>query len=171
MLAPTIRTGLAVCLLSAASTSAFGDIKVVFDEGAPKDRFTFTNTSDCSLKSAQLTLDLSASQSGLVFDPTPGGAGVEVFQPLQVVSGAAALKTIPTVGDGDNQVALDIVELASGESIAFTVDVDDTMGGREITVSGSEIEGSRVLLSDGEKTTSGIIGSNAEASVPVKRCS
>ena len=141
-----------------------------FDEGAPKDRFTFANTGSCAIADAQIVLDLSSSKSGLIFDVTGKGAGVEVFQPMEVTVGAQALLSVPKVKDGDNQIKFDIGELKAGQRIAFTIDVDDTAGGREITVSGSEIAGARVrLLKDGMSPTA-VFAADARATVQLMEC-
>lgn len=153
-----------------ATTVAVADLAVRFDEGAPKDRFTFANTGSCALENAVMTLDLSGSKSGLIFDVTNSGAGVEVFQPLEITDGGSALKSTPKVKDGDNRIAFNIKQLAAGEKISFTIDVDDTMGGREITVSGSEIAGAKVIYAHGGLNASATFGSNARTTLPLKAC-
>lgn len=164
---PKLLLSAAVLLLSSA---AFADVVVTFDEGAPKDRFTFHNTGACTINAATLELDLSGSQSGLIFDVTSTGAGVEVFQPLELVAGETALTTLPTVQDGDNKLVLDIGALGPNERIVFTIDVDDTAGGHEITVSGSEIEGAKVELTVENMSTSASFSSNAEAFIITGAC-
>ncbi|AXI48964.1 aggregation factor core [Sulfitobacter sp. SK012] len=141
-----------------------------FNEGAPKDRFTITNTGSCSIENATIMLDLSTSKSGLIFDVTGKGAGVEVFQPLVIMTGADALRTIPSVKDGDNRIELDIKQLAAGKEVSFTIDVDDTMGGREITVSGSEIEGAQVKFSQSGTSETAFFASNASGLIKVGGC-
>ncbi|MEO1695473.1 MAG: aggregation factor core, partial [Pseudomonadota bacterium] len=61
-----------LCALVAA-TPARADLEVRFDEGAPKDRFTVENTSGCAIGAAQITIDLSGSPFGLIFDTTGSG--------------------------------------------------------------------------------------------------
>jgi len=73
-----------LALLATLITSpVLADIEVTFLESAPKDRFTFTNTGACDLGPAVLSLDLSGSAAGLIFDTSGDGAGVEVFQPYE----------------------------------------------------------------------------------------
>ncbi|MEM6496165.1 MAG: aggregation factor core [Pseudomonadota bacterium] len=163
----SLVTALAVLLAQPMHAEIVG----TFDEGAPKDRFTFLNAGDCTVRHISLFLDLSGSSSGLVFDVTSAGAGVEVFQPLELVAGEGALNGIVPVKDGDNTVMMNIKALAPGHSIAFTIDVDDTMGQREITVSGSEIEGATFSLADASSSSSGTFASNARASAPLIGCS
>jgi hypothetical protein len=76
-------------------TPVFADMFISFDEGAPKDRFTFSNTGNCAIEAATVKLDLSGSKSGLIFDVTENGEGVDVFQPLEITSGKNALLTMP----------------------------------------------------------------------------
>lgn len=161
---------LTLCTLLLSATTATADLAVRFDEGAPKDRFTLTNTGDCALPAMVVTLNLGTAPAGLIFDVTGSGAGVEVFQPFEMVSGGDALAELPTVLDGDNAVKLKLNGLAAGANVAFTVDVDDTAGGREITVSGSEIAGASVRMAMGGKTQSTVMDTTARAIVPVAVC-
>ncbi len=160
--------GLAFVCLTTQLASA--DLKVTFDEGAPKDRFTFQNESSCAIRSSILTLDLSGSAAGLIFDVTASGAGVQVFQPLEMVSGEEFLAEIPSVKDGDNVVSFQLTEFPARSRLSFTIDVDDTKGGREITVADSEIEGATVLLSDGVKTVEQAFGSDAQLVIKTNPC-
>lgn len=146
-----IRQLIATCFIVSTSVSALADIEVIFREGAPKDRFTIRNTGSCDLQQATILIDLSASAAGLVFDTTSAGAGVEVFQPLEITDGKQYLTQIPQVVDGDQSVALEVNDFSTDSVISFTIDVDDTIGQREITVSNSEISGAQIRL-EGEGT-------------------
>lgn len=155
-------------LILLIATSAHADLSIRFDEGAPKDRFTLTNSADCATGAMAVTIDLGTAPAGLIFDTTSQGAGVEVFQPFEVVAGRENLETLPDVADGDAAISLAIVGLAPGASVAFTIDVDDTGGGREITVSGSEIAGASVRL-DGAMQQ-GVFDDRARATLPLPPC-
>ena len=133
------------------SPMALADLRITFSEGAPKDRFTVANISGCDLTEGELFLDLSTSPAGLIFDTSSEGAGVDVFQPLEITQGSEYLRSVPRVTDGDNQITLKLASLPKGAQVAFTIDVDDTMGQREITVNGAEIAGAEFTL----KTTHG----------------
>lgn len=166
-------------LLTAASmasvvtfaTAAHADLRVSFDEGAPKDRFQIENTGACTMTDLSLLVDLAQSQGGLIFDVTAEGQGVEVFQPFEIVQGAGALKGIPTVTDGQTEVSLDIARLAPNEAIAFTIDVDDTLGQRAITVSGNEIKGAMVTYAQADVSKTAMFSAGAEAEIKVASCS
>jgi hypothetical protein len=152
------------------ATSAQADLTLRFTEGAPKDRFTLTNTGDCALPAGSITVDLGTAPAGLIFDVTNAGAGVQVFQPFEVVAGADRLTSQPKVADGDTAVTLPISGLAAGQSVAFTIDVDDTGGGREITVSGSEIAGATLRATFGGATQSATVNNRAAASIAMPAC-
>lgn len=139
---------------------ALADVEVTFREGAPKDRFVIANKGACATGPMDITIDLAGSDAGLIFDVTDTGAGVEVFQPFVLVSGQAFVANTPAVQDGDNKVVLSLSNLMQDQPVAFTVDVDDTAGGREITVSGSEISGATISIAGG---ATGVFGSNAVA--------
>ena len=141
-----IRSIAACCLALAVAAPAVADVLVEFREGAPKDRFTITGLGDCPVGRSEVTIDLSGSAAGLIFDVTGSGAGVEVFQPYEQVSGQGSLLEATQVQDGDESITLTFSDLAEGVAAAFTIDVDDTAGGREITVSGSEIIGASVSV-------------------------
>lgn len=128
---------------------ALADLTVDFIEGAPKDRFVITHNDGCPVADAQITIDLQGSQGALVFDTAAGAQGVEVFQPFEVVAGAALLTDLPRVADGDRSITLNTGAIPVGGQIAFTIDVDDTLGQREITVTGAEIAGATVSMTNG----------------------
>ncbi len=153
-----------------AATSAQADVTAQFNEGAPKDRFTLTNTGDCALPAGTLTVDLGTAPAGLIFDVTASGAGVEVFQPFEMVAGGETLRNAPRVGDGDTAVTLDLTGLGAGASVAFTIDVDDTGGGREITVTGSEISGAELRVAMGAATGRAAFGADATARLALSGC-
>ncbi|MEN0041637.1 MAG: aggregation factor core [Pseudomonadota bacterium] len=135
-----------IMLLALTAAPAFAEVDVSFIEGAPKDRFQIANNAQCDIENAELTIDLEGSAGGLIFDVTDTGAGVEVFQPFEVVAGVAFLANAPVVRDGDRRIALSIGQLPAGQTIAFTIDVDDTINAREITVTDSELSGGSVRL-------------------------
>ncbi len=142
----TVTTLLAFCVLPAIAAA---NVIVRFDEGAPKDRFTVENSGACDLGPATVNIDLSESAGGLYFDTTDAGAGVQVFQPLEITAGADALSRIPVVKDGDTQIGLALRGLEAGQVVSFTIDVDDTLrhsarGQTQIT--GAEIAGGTVFL-------------------------
>lgn len=149
------------------ATTATADLVVTFDEGAPKDRFTFQNSGACALPASTLALDLKGSAGALVFDTTDQGAGVEVFQPFELVSGKAVVTGTSTVTDGDTRLTIDIKGLNAGEKLAFTIDVDDTLGQREITVNDAEISGAIVSTTGaGEQASAAFAGSRAIIPIP-----
>ena len=156
--------------LGLAALPAFASIGVSFTESAPKDRFEITNLATCDVVATDVVIDLGASAAGLIFDVTGAGAGVEVFQPFELVAGADALAAVPKVADGDTQVVLSIRRLAPGKRIAFTIDVDDTIGPRGIMVSGSEIQGAVVRVAAAGTSTSGRFSSQGKAVVQTPPC-
>ena len=164
-LAPLLCAGLLLSVTTASAT-----LSVTFTEGAPKDRFRIENTGTCAITTSTLRLDLSASQGGLIFDVTGAGQGVEVYQPFELVEGEEALRSLPTVRDGQKAIDLEIATLAPGQAIAFTIDVDDTIGQREITVTGAEIAGAQVVhfLEPGEHAAR--FTSDATAKLPTQPC-
>ena len=104
-----MRTTLTVLALALAST-AQADIAVQFIEGAPKDRFRITNQSGCPTGPIDVVIDLSASPAGLIFDTTGAGAGVEVFQPFEMVEGMSNVDATNRVSDGDTRAEISIAD-------------------------------------------------------------
>lgn len=153
-------TALALCGL--ATTASAQDLTVQFSDGAPKDSITITN-SGCPISNAMFVLDLGSSKGGLIFDVTNGGAGVEVFQPVEITSGYAALSP---VRDGDKQLQIFVTSLASGDQLGLTADLDDTLdASRQITVSGSEMAGASVSLALSDRVLTGTFGADGAASI------
>lgn len=149
---------------------ALADIEVRFIEGAPKDRFVISNQSTCATGPVVVTLDLSTSQSGLIFDVTGAGAGVEVFQPFELASEGSALASVPEVRDGDNVLTLDVTDLPAGAALGFTIDVDDTVSGRQITVSGAEFAGVSVQLTAAGQQSTAQFGSTPKLTMAGPDC-
>jgi len=163
---------LALCTVSAVATSSpsYADLQVRFIEGAPKDRFVITNVGDCGLGAAQFAIDFAETSAGLIFNTTGSGAGVEVFQPFEVTQGAQYLRSLPRVSDGDQRAMLDMTGLSINDSIAFTIDVDDTKGTRAITVSDSEISGTVVSLTVGKAAFSSVMDMRAQVILATPSC-
>lgn len=119
------------------------DLTVSFRDGAPKDRFTLAYDGACALDRLDVQIDLGTAPAGLIFDTTGTGAGVQVFQPLEWVAGAASTSD---VSDGDTLLSISLDEVTPGANWAFTVDIDDTTSSRQITVDGSEMAGATVRV-------------------------
>lgn len=148
----------------------YAGLEVRFVEGAPKDQFIISNVGRCELSSSTLSVDLSPSSGRLIFDVSEAGAGVEVFQPLEFINGADALLDVPSVVDGQDFIELQIASLKAGASIAFTIDVDDTVGQREITVSGSEIAGAKVAYANEGESSTAVFSADAQTLLAVPDC-
>ncbi len=144
----TVLTATVLTSAPAYSAAIETKVSVAFKESAPKDSFTITNAGTCTTFGLHLKIDLEPSRSGLIFDPTGSGAGVEVFQPLKITTGQDIVENISTVRDGSQSVMLKIKPLKPGARIAFTIDVDDTLTRSELgqtRVSGGEIAGAEIL--------------------------
>ncbi len=161
---------LSILATFALSSPTLADLQVEFIEGVPKDRFVLTNIGDCALGKGQFEIDFTGSSAGLIFDVTSEGAGVEVFQPFEITSGAEYLKTQPTLTDGDQRAILGLSGLSVNESISFTIDVDDTKGTRPITVTDSEIGGTILSLSMDGMTYTSVMKTSAKVSLKTPNC-
>ncbi len=165
-----MRFTLAAILLIALHSPTLADLQVRFDEGAPKDRFTITNVGHCEVGPTALSIDLSGSPYGLIFDVSSAGAGVEVFQPFALTDGGNRLVTVPRVRDGDNKVTLDLKGLKPKEIVSFTIDVDDTANSREITVSNTEIAGAKIVAQTASETLEAAFQNDATATLGLPDC-
>ena len=150
---------------------ALSDIVVLFDEGAPKDKFVISNEGACPLADLTLRIDLGSSAAGLILDVTKEGAGVSVYQPLEFVSGKSLLSEVPQVRDGDSIIALPIARLGPEDQIVFTIDVDDTLGVSPTMISGAEITGARIVVETSGQQKSTDFGETASARMPMNGCS
>ena len=107
--------------------------------------------------------------------PIPALGGIErLHEGAELVfdrSGpAGALATLPDVRDGDTAIALSVRQLAPSGTMAFTIDVDDTLDGREITVTNGEIEDATVWATAGGATSSGTFTGAGTATVSLDGC-
>ena len=158
-----MRLPLFAAALCAATPAFSADLIVSFRDGAPKDRFTLTYDGSCASEATQVDIDLGTAPAGLIFDITSAGAGVEVFQPLEWVVGSARTTAVT---DGDTMVSLELDPLAPGETLAFTVDIDDTTSNRQITVNGSEMVGA-TLRAGGQEA---LFDANGTARIKLATC-
>lgn len=161
------RLILVFCL---TATTAQANIAVRFDEGAPKDSFTITNTGACRDTPLSVSIDLQPSPAGLIFDVTGAGAGVEVFQPFEVTAGSDLVVGSDPILDGDQFLTLYVAPMEQGDVVSFTIDLDDTGGGREITVSGAEIAGATVTVSTAGAFARAAFDDTAQALVVMPDC-
>jgi hypothetical protein len=126
--------------LCAFPFGASADVSARFVEGAPKDQFIFESSS-CPGAVARVAIDLSTASAGLIFDVTAAGAGVSVFQPVEVVRGSARLGAIT---DGDQVLTLDAPDFSVAGQVWISADIDDSLTGGpsgQTIVRGSEIAG------------------------------
>lgn len=175
----SIRTLITLAtVLCAASTASAApsstSLSVSFLESAPKDSFTITNTGSCAANDLVVHIDLAASKGRLIFDPTASGAGVDVFQPLEVAAGQRHVASISPIQDGSQEVALKINAFGPGDKVIFTVDVDDTLKRSQLgqtRVANSEIENAKVRadLGNGAKIEASF-GADASVRLPNIPC-
>jgi hypothetical protein len=161
-----------LCLLFSAAP-ALADFQVRFNESAPKDSFTVTRLGTCGTDTFEMTVDMSESAGKLVFDTTATGAGVEVFQPFQTVSGQIALVSGTDVQDGDTSLTVMIKDLPADQFARFTIDVDDTLVQSElgqIRVSGSEITGATVTIAHDDQQITGTFDTRGLAMLKSPDC-
>lgn len=153
------------------ASTAHADVNLRFIEGAPKDRFEITSTSDCLIGPVSISLDLTPSAGALIFDVTEQGGGVEVFQPFELVAGSDLVTNASAAKDGGKRLTLALSALPKGMPVSFTIDLDDTLSARQITVNGAEIEGAQVSVTWSGRTQSAAFKSNARATLALENCS
>lgn len=135
--------------LTSPAAASDPDIKVVFIESAPKDSFTITNSARCDVRIGELTIDLVGSAGNLIFDTDPGGLGLSVYQPFELVAGGDKVSAVTDVTDGGRSVTFTFTGLEPGEYAMFTIDVDDRLADGpmgQTMVAGSEIDGAAVRM-------------------------
>ena len=161
-----------LCVLGAAST-AQADLSARFIESAHKDRFVLTNEGPCPLGPVDVVFDIGQSPAGLIFDTTAEGAGVEVFQPFEIVAGGDLVRALPQIEDGDSAISLRLGGLQPGETVGFTIDVDDVQTNSDlgqIRVAGSGIEGAVLRVQADNVILEGAFGSDAQVRIPRQDC-
>jgi hypothetical protein len=160
----------AFTIVTTAASMALADVQVSFRDGAPKDMFTIANRGACSTGPMTLTIDFATAPVGLIFDITNEGEGVEVSQPFELVSGAEFVIGSSPVSDGDQSLTLELSDMAPNAEVRFTIDMDDTGGGREITVNGSETVGAMILIASRSVQAEGTFDETGIARVTLVDC-
>lgn len=85
-----------------------------------------------------------------------------------LTAGQAAFSSVSTVRDGDQTLTLDLTSLT--QQVAFTIDLDDTIGQREITVSGAEIAGASVTITSADQSMTGVFDTGGNAVIATADC-
>ncbi len=155
------------------ATSAQAEMRFAFVESAPKDRFVIENAADCATGPIDVVIDLGGSAGALVFDTTGAGAGVEVFQPFELIAGADRVIAASPVTDGDKVVRLTLASLAAGATVAFTIDVDDQLEAGplgQIRVAGSEIVGASATVVSATDEAIGVYDKSGRAAAAFDAC-
>lgn len=161
----------AAALMSAFASPVVAEVTISFRDGAPKDRFVISSSLGlCTEAPAEVTIDMTPSVGRLIFDVTEAGGGVAVFQPFELVVGGDVVTGASDVVDGDKVLTLTLSSLMAGAEVAFTIDVDDTIGAREITVTGSEISGAVVTVRADDEVSRGVFAENGLAFVDWPSC-
>lgn len=161
-------------LLFGYSSSLLANVQIDFIESAPKDSFVVKNTSACVLNNFVVDIDLNDTAGQLIFDTTASGAGVEVFQPFEVVEGRINLVSSSSVKDGDKKLSIAVASLAPNKSVRFTIDVDDTLTNSalgNIRVANSEMENGTVNITlDNAARYSGTFNKKSQAVIDFSAC-
>ncbi len=155
------------------------DVTVVFEEGAPQDRFSIYNDSAGDWTVGAITIDLGSSAGGLFFDTSGGGAGFAVFQPFAPLAATdVRLRRITDLRDGGSRITLDFDEMPPGRVFRFTLDVDDpdpASAAGATRIAASELAGAevRAIMRGPNGTLSakeGVFGDAARARIAPAWC-
>lgn len=157
----TMKAGAVVAGLAAAPAGA--DITVRFVDASP-DQITFTLAGICETGPAVLALDLTGSPAGLLIDMTGGVRRVEV------IAGAQWVTSLPQPQHGDTSVTLEVSALVPGETIALSIDIDDTRSARPGIVRDWEIEGMAAQVTVAGATVTGTLDRRGLAVIPFSAC-
>ena len=164
-----MKNVIALVTATLAASPVFADISVRFIESAPKDRFVFVN-GGCPLSQVAVEIDLTGSNGSLIFDVTAAGAGVEVFQPVEVQSDAVTL--IPAT-DGDQKLLFRIDNFAAGAQVVISADLDDVLiNGAlgQIRVADDELSGTAVRMTIDGQTVAAAFDSGTDTAVLPHAC-
>ena len=160
------------CVIGLATAKA--EMQFSFVESAPKDSFRIINNAACATGAVEVIIDLSTSAGNLVFDTTDTGAGVEVYQPFELVTGAEHVLSATPISDGDSMVHINLSSLSPGDEVVFTIDVDDQLASGELgqtRIAGSEIAGaSATVISNAQGAVTGNYDQKSVAVVAFESC-
>jgi len=161
---------LVVCFASSARACG-PKVEIRFFESSDGDLFEVINRSQEPWLISSITIYLSGSSGGLIFDTASGGSGASMHAPLEIVSGDVGFMGASPVEDGSEIVSLQFSRFLPGMKFLFAVDVDDRLGDSEFgqaVISGPELEGARasaeLQMKSGRKARAkGSFGDNGEA--------
>lgn len=153
-----------------ASPAMAEDFRASVVEGAPRDRFILEHLGSCRIERVVVTIDFSGAPTGVYFDVTPNGAGLNVSQPVQIIEGAGHVAETPAVLDGDQTLVLTLRDLEPGVRVVLTGDLDDvaptSIAGRT-RIGGDEILGSVLRARVGDRERVADFTSSGVATLPL----
>lgn len=170
-----VLAGLAV---PAAAADPPADLTVRFEEGLGPDLFHVENTGTCLATVVAVTIDLSSTVGGLVFDTEGGGAGFNAGYPFVLREGGEHVTGAAGGEDGGRALSLDLTGLRRGDRVVFSIDVDDSLEqspwGRT-RIAGPEFDGGRVIATvrqpnGREETHEATFGPDGRAHVNPRNC-
>ena len=104
-------------------------MRVEFFESSPKDLFIIGNVSAPGWRVTELAILLEGSRGALLFDTAYGGAGLSVYQPLEIAESDIPVR-LAEVQDGSRVLTLGFEPaqpLLPGGELTITIDLDDTV--------------------------------------------
>ena len=96
-----------------------------------------------------------------------------MFQPYETVAGAESIASVTPVTDGDTSLSLTLTGLAPAQSVAFTIDVDDTLRHSalgQIQVTDSEAAGATLIVETASGTSIGVFDNTSRARITLPDC-
>lgn len=153
---------------------AGSELTVSFQEAAPKDVIVIRNATGCPLPGFELRIDLRPSAGRLLFDTTPGGAGIDLAQPFEIVEGGAMVEAFADLTDGDRIARIRFRRMDVGGQVTVNLDLDDTLPEGPLgptLVTPEEIAGAAVFMArEGLPEISAQFGLDGWAALPLGQC-
>ena len=126
------------------TTDGFAGVSGRLVEGVQQNHLDPVEPGDYALQANDCTIDLSKPQVTNIFDVTVRNVGVGASQSFEILCDQNAIASNSAVFGGQNKLNSHVSTPSSDGSGAFKINVDDTLGKREIAVTGLEIAGSTV---------------------------
>ena len=127
------------------TTDGFAGVSGRLVEGAQQNRLDPLEAWDCALHAKDCTIDLSKPQDTHIFDVTVRNVGVGASQLFEILCDQNTIASNSAVFGGQNKPNSRVSTPSTDGSGAFNINVDDSLGKREIAVTGLEIAGSTVV--------------------------
>ena len=169
------QIAIAAALTACVVSTGHAEILLTYDESAATPHFEISNDSACATGAMEVLIDLESSAAELFFDNRTTGTNLfdAALAPFRIESGADRVSQVDEPDTGSGRIAIRLSDMMPGESVSFSIDVDDQLDDGEradALAEGSRIAGAVAVVAKDGSERAALYGAQGAASVDIGGC-